>query len=584
MRILFSFLTSITAVVTLLSLSPIVVPSAATVLAQETMPTSLPAPAPDELIVVAGGHGADLYAADGSYLVHAAAGERLIADRQSADQQWLSVTTPAGQTGWAMRDALLLFERMPLPTANVTIEPAATPTPEPTVAVAAPAMPSDATAPETSDALVSTPADNATMTDNNPTTAMTSTADATVEALVRTGTMRLNIRSGPGTNYPVVAKATAGETLTVVARNRDQQWLQVARAGATTPVGWVATQFVAVTQPLMDLAVADGTIAESSPVSPSTTSVVPAQSSGPVAGLPGKLVFTDRNGGTIYLYHFGSGQLTTLTTGLDPALSPNGQEVVFTRPAGENGIYLIHVDGSNERQIFAGRELLRSPKWSPDGQYIVFSRGDEFNRCYLDKDTGDCLRSAPFNPEGYEQGRDHTYKLARIDRNGENYRDIAVIPEAITPDWIRNGIVYQSGSGLQITQDTPADQNRLLYFDIKLQYHQDPDWQPNGNRIVYQQRQGSHYEIFAINADGSGRTALTRPVTTLVDQLPSNVTPAWSPDGQSIVFLSNRLPNHEAGPWRLWVMNGDGSNQRALPINVDLHYDYSSEQMVDWGP
>jgi Tol biopolymer transport system component len=137
---------------------------------------------------------------------------------------------------------------------------------------------------------------------------------------------------------------------------------------------------------------------------------------------------------------------------------------------------------------------------------------------------------------------------------------------------------------LQITQDTPEDNNRLLYFEIRRQYHQDPDWQPGGNRIVFQQRQGSHYEIFAINDDGSGVTGLTRPATALVDQMPSNVSPAWSPDGQSIVFLSNRTADHEAGPWRLWVMNGDGSNQRPLPITVPLQYDYVLEQMVDWGP
>nr|HMN27313.1 hypothetical protein [Caldilineaceae bacterium] len=67
------------------------------------------------------------------------------------------------------------------------------------------------------------------------------------------------------------------------------------------------------------------------------------------------------------------------------------------------------------------------------------------------------------------------------------------------------------------------------------------------------------------------------------DQLPSNVAPAWSPDGQHIVFLSNREANHEAGNWRLWVMDADGSNQRPLPIDVPITYNYGLEQMVSWG-
>ena len=35
--------------------------------------------------------------------------------------------------------------------------------------------------------------------------------------------------------------------------------------------------------------------------------------------------------------------------------------------------------------------------------------------------------------------------------------------------------------------------------------------------------------------------ALTRPATTLLETFPQNVAPAWSPDGQHIVFVSNRL-------------------------------------------
>jgi Tol biopolymer transport system component len=77
--------------------------------------------------------------------------------------------------------------------------------------------------------------------------------------------------------------------------------------------------------------------------------------------------------------------------------------------------------------------------------------------------------------------------------------------------------------------------------------------------------------------------ALTAPVTTLVDELPNNVAPAWSPDGQQIVFLSNRSADNSAGAWRLWVMKADGNNQQPLPINVTINYTYGNEQLVSWG-
>jgi Tol biopolymer transport system component len=86
-----------------------------------------------------------------------------------------------------------------------------------------------------------------------------------------------------------------------------------------------------------------------------------------------------------------------------------------------------------------------------------------------------------------------------------------------------------------------------------------------------------------VNTDGTSKMALTQPKTTLVDSLPSNVAGAYSPDGQHIVFLSNRTPTNEAGQWRLWVMNADGSDQRQLPIDLTIEYTYGLEQVVSWG-
>ena len=108
--------------------------------------------------------------------------------------------------------------------------------------------------------------------------------------------------------------------------------------------------------------------------------------------------------------------------------------------------------------------------------------------------------------------------------------------------------------------------------------YQDPAAQPGGDRIVFHSLEKDHWEIFTANTDGSNVTALTRPATTLYTPLPHNVAPVWSPDGQHIVFLSNRT-----GQWKFWVMNPDGSDQRQLPIDVPIEYNYQAEQVVSWG-
>jgi uncharacterized protein YraI len=439
-------------------------------------------------------------------------------------------------------------------------------------------------------------------------------APAALTARVAVADARLNIRSGPGGDYPIVAKADPEEQLAVRGRNAAGDWLQVVLPGGAG-AGWVAAEFVEVSGALQSLPVVEAVdqsqteemlpppgyeqdstkggearphtgvalqvAQQSAPVlyptaAPQPTAVPPAQAT----GLQGKLAIQVSWGGDIYLYDLMTGELRLLTGGFDPALSPDGKQVAFTRAGGEHGLYLINVDGSNERLIFSGRELLRSPKWSPDGGYIVFERGDEVITCW---EVGNrCLPIPPFVDEE-ELGTERQEKLARVDVNGQNYQDLPVLQRAHAPDWNAAGIVYHSPAGIQRTQDQPGAQTELVFFNITKQYELDPDWQPNGGRIVFQRREADHWEIYSVNPDGSGLFALTKPGFTLVDKMPSNVAPAWSPDGQHIVFLSNRLPDHNAGPWGVWVMDADGGNQRRLPIELDFIYTYVAEQMLDWG-
>ena len=187
------------------------------------------------------------------------------------------------------------------------------------------------------------------------------------------------------------------------------------------------------------------------------------------------------------------------------------------------------------------------------------------------------------NPNDYPLVTKSFYKLAVVDPSGQSYHDIATLNVARAADWNSGGIVYQSPSGLQITADAPNAANRQLLFEPLQPIFHDPAWQPNGGKVAAQQTKGSHTEIYTLNPDGSGLTALTSPVTTLVDALPSNVAPAWSPDGKHLVYLSNRDTDNAAGTWHLWVMDEDGSNQRRLPIATPITYNFGDEQVVSWG-
>ena len=74
-------------------------------------------------------------------------------------------------------------------------------------------------------------------------------------------------------------------------------------------------------------------------------------------------------------------------------------------------------------------------------------------------------------------------------------------------------------------------------------------------RIAFMSNRDGDFEIYAMNADGSGQVALTANTAT-------ESSPEWSPDGSKIVFHSLRDGNAE-----IYVMNADGSGVTRLTNN-----------------
>lgn len=602
------------------------------------LPTSTPTASPtppivsairSEVIAVVGAGGAVLVnEPEGDAVRDLSTGTALTVHGRSADSLWLAIRTSDNTTGWIEANNVVVFNIGSLPVigadAMVTTSVAATGTVTTTNTLAATVITSTGALTE-----------SASITEEESMVAATETPSAAAQTVRPTPVAdgrpvasvisdgRLNVRSGPSIEYRVLVKALPGDTFVALARNGPATWVQVELAEATSGFGWVSADLVATSIPVVDLPIStevgsppvpQPTPTTAAPVTatvPATPVTVPAttqvanraivQNTGPT-GLSGNLVIQSSWGGTFYLYNLASGALRPLGGGYDPEISPDGGQVAFTREGGETGIYLMNLDGSNERQIFGERLELRAPKWSPDGSKLVFSRSDGTyncralgfgNLCPSERELLSNLPEFPANtPEEviedieqsilsqFDKETRSEWALARIGVDGKDYRDIPSLDSARMPDWGEGGIVYQSAGGIQRTEDSMEPNNQRVIFQ---QNYHDPDWQPGGGRIIFQSKEGSHWEIFGVNSDGSGLASLTRPVTTLVDHLPSNVSPAWSPDGQHIVYLSNRDPNNEAGTWRVWVMNADGSNQRPLPIEIPIEYNYVGEQMVSWG-
>jgi Tol biopolymer transport system component len=81
---------------------------------------------------------------------------------------------------------------------------------------------------------------------------------------------------------------------------------------------------------------------------------------------------------------------------------------------------------------------------------------------------------------------------------------------------------------------------------------QTPAWSPDGRKLAFVSRRDGNSEIYVMNADGSEQENLTR-------QPANDSHPSWSRDGRKLVFVSRRDGNAE-----IYVMNADGSGLRNL--------------------
>jgi Tol biopolymer transport system component len=199
----------------------------------------------------------------------------------------------------------------------------------------------------------------------------------------------------------------------------------------------------------------------------------------------------------------------------------------------------ISVDGENHSRLTDNEYWDLSPCWSADDSQIVFLSFRETLDIYaMDADGGN-LR------EVYDSG----FHDSDIDCSGGK-----VAFTRNSQIWMMN---EDGTSPVQVTDPLRAGEwgNAVLPFG-----DYDPDLSPDGKQIIFERMvddETSHgnYNIYVINVDGSGETAIT-------DTGYTQGLAVWSHSGEQIVYLVSAIGNE--GKYDIYLMNSGGSENRNI--------------------
>jgi len=239
-----------------------------------------------------------------------------------------------------------------------------------------------------------------------------------------------------------------------------------------------------------------------------------------------------------------------------PRVSPDGKRVRFSLYDPHttlSSLWELSMDGTPARPLLPGGDASSAccGSWTPDGNYFVFqSTNDGRTDIWAIREKGPFRKSQP-NPTRLTTGP-LNYWAPLPSRDGKKIFVVGEQPhgELVRYDAkLRQAIPYMKGLSAEQVRFSPDDQwaayvsypenilwrskidgSERLQLTFSPQQAALPRWSPSGEKIAFVAATvGQPFKIYVVSADGGASEEI-------VPQEPVQNDPAWSADGNSILF------------------------------------------------
>jgi len=223
--------------------------------------------------------------------------------------------------------------------------------------------------------------------------------------------------------------------------------------------------------------------------------------------------------------------------------SPDGKEVIYSM---QGSLWRQTVGTTAARQIASGSGYLYQPDWSPDGRWVAYVAydADAIELRMLDLTTGESIPITANRAVNVEP---------RWSPDGTR---IAFVSSSYNRRWHIFTVAVNAGSvGAmeRLTEDHDSKSLRRYYYS-DWDHYLSPAWSPDGGEIIFVSNRGRVHGTGGLWRMRAQAGATAREIR--YEETTWKARPDWSPDGKRVLYSS-----YLGRQWhQLWIMPSEGGD------------------------